>query len=235
MTTPLLGMTEWTEGQTLPATRGNELVRCLEFFAVGGPIKDRDILNPTGLTPVSGDAYLINGVGAGAWTGKDGKIAYYLSTGWLYFTPIEGMSLRVMDENVRIEYSGSSWSAYGSTGTAFEMVVACSDETTALTAGTSKITFPMPVGVTLSEVSAFLVTAQTSGSIFTVDINSGGTSILSTKITIDNTEQSSTTAATPPVISTTTLANGAIVTVDIDQIGDGTAKGLKVILKGVRS
>jgi hypothetical protein len=114
----------------------------------------------------------------------------------------------------------------------FELVVAASDETTALTAGTAKITFRMPRAVTLTSVRASLTTAQASGSIFTVDINEGGTSILSTKLTIDNTEKTSTTAATPPVISDVNLADDAEMTIDIDQIGNGTATGLKVMLIG---
>jgi hypothetical protein len=120
----------------------------------------------------------------------------------------------------------------GNYATPFELVVAASDETTALTAGTAKITFRMPRAVTLTAVRASLTTAQASGSIFTVDINEGGTSILSTKLTIDNTEKTSTTAATPPVISDTSLADDSEITIDIDQIGNGTAKGLKVMLIG---
>lgn len=108
----------------------------------------------------------------------------------------------------------------------------CSDETTALTAGTAKISFRMPNAMTVTAVRASLVTAQTSGSIFTVDINEAGVSILSTKLTIDNGELTSTTAATPAVISDSALADDALITVDIDQIGDGTAKGLKIWLIG---
>jgi hypothetical protein len=120
----------------------------------------------------------------------------------------------------------------GNYATPFELVVAASDETTSLTIGTAKITFRMPRAVTLTAVRASLTTAQTSGSIFTVNIKESGTTILSTKITIDNTEKTSTTAATPPVISDTALADDAEMTIDIDQIGDGTAKGLKVYLIG---
>ena len=120
----------------------------------------------------------------------------------------------------------------GNYATPFELVVAASDETTALATGTAKITFRMPRAVTLTAVRASLTTAQASGSIFTVDINEGGSSILSTKLTIDNTETTSTTAATPPVISDTALADDAEITIDIDQIGNGTAKGLKVMLIG---
>ena len=115
-----------------------------------------------------------------------------------------------------------------------EIQLAASDETTALTAGTAKVTFRMPYAMTVTEVRASLTTAQASGSIFTVDINEGGTTILSTKLTIDNTEKTSTTAATPSVISDTALADDAEITIDIDQIGDGTAKGLKITLIGTR-
>jgi len=59
--------------------------------------------------------------------------------------------------------------------------LACSDETTALTTGVGKITFRMPYAFTLTGVRASLTTAQASGNIFTVDINEGGVSILSTK------------------------------------------------------
>lgn len=112
------------------------------------------------------------------------------------------------------------------------IAIACSDETTALTAGTGKVTFRMPYAMTLTAVRASLTTAQSSGSTFTVDINETGTTILSTKLTIDNTEKTSTTAAAAAVISDTALADDAEITIDIDQIGDGTAKGLKVYLIG---
>jgi len=115
-----------------------------------------------------------------------------------------------------------------------EIQLAASDETTALTTGTAKMTFRMPHAMTLTSVRASLTTAQTSGSIFTVDINQGGSSVLGTKLTIDNTEKTSTTAATPATITTSALTDDSEITIDIDQIGDGTAKGLKITLIGTR-
>lgn len=117
----------------------------------------------------------------------------------------------------------------------WEMTVAVSDETTALTTGTAKIKFRMPRAITLTAVRGSLSTAQTSGSIFTVDINESGTTVLSTKLTIDNTEKTSVTAATPAVISDSSLADDAEMSIDIDQVGDGTAKGLKITLYGTRA
>jgi hypothetical protein len=114
-------------------------------------------------------------------------------------------------------------------------IIACSDETTAITTGNNKVKFRMPYAFTVSAVRASLSTAQGSGNIFTVDINEAGTSIISTKLTIDNTELTSTTAATPPVISDSALADDAEISIDVDQIGDGTAKGLKVVIIGTRA
>jgi hypothetical protein len=67
-----------------------------------------------------------------------------------------------------------------------------------------------------------------------VDINEGGTTILSTKLTIDANEKTSTTAATAAVISDSALADDAEITFDIDVAGTG-AKGLKVWLLGTRA
>jgi hypothetical protein len=115
-----------------------------------------------------------------------------------------------------------------------EIQAACSDETTAITAGVGKVTFRAPCAFTLTNVRASLTTAQTSGNIFTIDINLGGTSVLSTKLTIDNTERTSVTAVTPPIISTSTITDDGEISVDVDQIGDGTAKGLKITMIGTR-
>jgi hypothetical protein len=117
---------------------------------------------------------------------------------------------------------------------AVEIQLAASDETTALTTGTAKVTFRMPHAMTLTSVRASLTTAQASGSIFTVDINQGGSSVLGTKLTIDNTEKTSVTAATPATITTSALTDDSEITIDIDQIGNGTATGLKITLIGTR-
>jgi hypothetical protein len=116
-----------------------------------------------------------------------------------------------------------------------DIQAAASDETTALTTGAAKVTFRTPAAFTLTGVRASLTTAQASGSIFTVDINQNGSSVLGTKLTIDNTEKTSVTAATPATITTSAITDDAEITVDVDQIGDGTAKGLKITLIGVRS
>jgi hypothetical protein len=109
-------------------------------------------------------------------------------------------------------------------------VIACSDEATALTTGTAKVTFRMPSAGTLTAVKATVTTAPV-GSALIVDINEAGTSVLSTKLSIDDGEETSATAATPAVISDSALSDDAEITIDIDQVGSGTAgAGLKVYL-----
>lgn len=123
----------------------------------------------------------------------------------------------------------------GTKGVTESFIIACSDESTALTTGTAKVTFRMPYAFTLQAVRASVTTAPV-GSTIIVDINEGGTTILSTKLSIDASEKTSTTAAVPPVISDSALADDAEITIDIDQVGSGTAgAGLKVALIGVRA
>ena len=90
----------------------------------------------------------------------------------------------------------------------------------------------MPYAFTLTGVKAS-VTVAPVGSTMLVDINEAGTTILSTKLMIDASEKISATAATAAVISDTALADNALITIDIDQIGSSTAgAGLKVYLIG---
>ena len=111
-------------------------------------------------------------------------------------------------------------------------VIACSDEDSDLTTG-EKVVWRMPYSYTVEAVRASLTTAATGSTLLTVDINEGGTTILSTKLTIDANETTSTTAATPAVISDSSLADDAEMSIDIDAIGStNTGKGLKVTIIG---
>ena len=115
------------------------------------------------------------------------------------------------------------------------ILLACSDETTALTVGTGKVTFRCPFAFYVTGVSASVTTAPV-GSTIVIDINESGSTILSTKLSIDASEKTSTSAASAAVISDANIAADAEITVDIDQIGSSTAgAGLKVKLDGYRT
>lgn len=114
------------------------------------------------------------------------------------------------------------------------MIIGVSDETTALTTGTAKVTFRTPHAMTLTQIPrATLTTASTSG-VVTVDINEVGVTILgANKLTIDQDEKTSVTAATPTTLADTSFADDSEITIDVDTAGTG-AKGLKVLLFYVR-
>lgn len=131
--------------------------------------------------------------------------------------------------------------AFGSntlSGLPVEIGIAVSDEDTDLTTGTAKVTFRMPFAMTLNAGEAGArgnVNTAPTGSGITVDINEGGSTILSTKLTIAATSKTS-VGGTAPVISDTALASDAEMTIDIDGIGSTIAgKGLKIWLIGVRA
>jgi hypothetical protein len=81
---------------------------------------------------------------------------------------------------------------------------------------------------TVTGVRAFVDTAPTG--LLTIDINEAGTTILSTKLTIDANEKTSATAATPAVISDSSIAADAIMTFDVDSTTGGS--GLVVYIDG---
>ncbi len=115
----------------------------------------------------------------------------------------------------------------------FSIGAAASDIDSDLEVGPDKAIFFAAYDFTLTEVFAGLGTVAT-GSSFIVDINVNGSSILSTKITIEAGESTSLTATTQPVISSANITKGDKITIDIDQIGAvNTGNALSGYLKGV--
>lgn len=74
-------------------------------------VQDKDQLSPPGGPYTVGHAWLINGVGAGAWAGHDGEIAIATSTAgdWIFIYPTRGWTVFVVDEG--IEYTQKNISA----------------------------------------------------------------------------------------------------------------------------
>jgi hypothetical protein len=112
---------------------------------------------------------------------------------------------------------------------------AASDETTDLEVGDEAIIFRMPFAMTLTDVIITVNTAPT-GSTFIADIEENGVSIFSTLPSIDIGEETSQTAAVPPVLSDTSMAVTSELTVNIDQVGSTAAgTGFKIWLVGTRT
>lgn len=120
----------------------------------------------------------------------------------------------------------------------YDMMIGVGDETTAISAGTNKRRIRAPRAFTVTSIRGSLATAQASGAnLVTVDVNNAGNSMLSTKLTIDNSEVTSETAVTAAVLDATyvDIADDALIAIDIDNCdGSTTAAGLKVTLIGFR-
>lgn len=107
-------------------------------------------------------------------------------------------------------------------------IIACSDETTAITTGTAKRTFRMPYAATLVAIRASMTTAPT-GAAAVFGVNKNGSTVLSTDLSIDAGEKTSYTAATAAVISVSSLGIDDEITIDFDQVGSTVAgAGVKI-------
>jgi len=109
------------------------------------------------------------------------------------------------------------------------------DDATVVTTGDGKAILAIPAsmgGMDLIAAHAFVTTVSSSG-LPTVQIRNitQTADMLTTKISIDASEFTSYTAATPPVVDTGNddVATGDLIAVDVDVAGTG-AKGLGVIL-----
>lgn len=109
------------------------------------------------------------------------------------------------------------------------MIIAVTDEYSVLTANTNRARMRAPYALQLTSIPrASLNIASTSGAV-TADIKVNGSSIFSTLLTIDQGSTTSVGAATPAVLSTTSIADDAELTFDV--IGAGTnSVGLKVAI-----
>lgn len=130
---------------------------------------------------------------------------------------------------VTIPIATSNLSGAGYTSQGF----AISDETTAIaSAATASLTYYAPFTMKITDTFACLSTSGSTSSTF--DIHLTGTTIFSTKITIDANEFTTDTAATAAVITGTTITKGQKVEFFIDAAGTG-AKGAKIFINGYKA
>ncbi|MDA8137937.1 MAG: hypothetical protein M0036_04715 [Desulfobacteraceae bacterium] len=111
------------------------------------------------------------------------------------------------------------------------LVLAASDRATAITATDNpKKTIRAPWAFTLTDVKASCRVAPTGANLI-IDVNEAttGTSVLSTKITIEAGEYTSEDATTQPVIGDSAIANDSLLEIDFDQVGS-TIAGAEVVV-----
>jgi hypothetical protein len=192
-------------------------------------------LNTTGTNTVircTGDTVVTNEGILGVGSGSSTTAVILSNTSGAAGVTIEAGTNITITESPSANGGTITISSSGGAGVTdtLNFMFAASDEGTNLTTGTAKITFRAPHAMTLVGIRASVNTAPV-GSTIIVDVNEAGTSIFSTRLSIDASEKTSVTAAVPPVFSDTAIANDAEITVDIDQVGSSTAgKGLKITL-----
>ena len=129
---------------------------------------------------------------------------------------------------------GSTFNLTVNTGSAATAKIpldfACSDFVSTLAPLNTASYKRMPFAGTIQGVRASLLTAP-SGSSLTVDINKNGSTILSTKLTIDTSTKTSLSASIPPVVASSSFSDDDEFTIDIDGVGSiESGRGLIVTI-----
>ena len=68
-------------------------------------VLDRDVTDPSTLTPNKGDRHIVAPSAVGDWSGKDGQIAWYDGSAWQFDVPVEGWETWDVDQNERVYYT----------------------------------------------------------------------------------------------------------------------------------
>lgn len=71
-------------------------------------VDDKDILDPSSLSPSTGDRYWIAGTGAGDWSGHDYEIAEWNGSSWQYDDVTDGDFAFVADESIFYYYDADA-------------------------------------------------------------------------------------------------------------------------------
>lgn len=101
----------WDEGENgwKPGMDAN-LIK-LGRFGFHLSVIDRDVTDPSSLTPSAGDAYIVAASAVGDWDGEDGNIAVWDGDTWAFGEPSIGWICYIEDEEVLSAYKSTGWSA----------------------------------------------------------------------------------------------------------------------------
>lgn len=80
-------------------------------FGVHLSILDRDVSDPTTLTPSEGDTYIVGPTAVDVWEGWEGRVVMWDGSQWINETPRVGWIAYIEDEEVLSAYKDAGWSA----------------------------------------------------------------------------------------------------------------------------
>jgi hypothetical protein len=78
-------------------------------FAFHLSVKDRNLTAPPG-SPAAGDTYIPAATATGDWAGKEGQVAIWSGTAWVFGVPREGWVAWIEDEAKLCAYHSAAWS-----------------------------------------------------------------------------------------------------------------------------
>jgi hypothetical protein len=73
-------------------------------------VKDRDLTTPPA-SPATGGTYIVAATATGAWAGKEGQVAIWSGSAWVFYTPRLGWVTYIEDEEKLSAYKAAGWSA----------------------------------------------------------------------------------------------------------------------------
>lgn len=155
------------------------------------PIEDKDLTSAPTSGLSEGDRYIVGSSASGDWSGQDGKIAQYVNSSWLFYTPVEGWFVWIKDEDKLYRYTGASWTEFEGGGGAGDMLKSTYDidedgivdkaETIDDGAGNSATAVDVKDAVTKKHTQNTDIALRTDK--FTIDVN--GNAILAGTLQID--------------------------------------------------
>ena len=63
------------------------------------------------LFPTAGQCWLVASPASGAWTGKDGHLAAWSESGWIFIAPRPGLETTDLSNGQSVRYDGTAWSS----------------------------------------------------------------------------------------------------------------------------
>jgi len=174
-----------------------------------GPQGIQGIQGPQGVQGVKGD------------TGNTGAVGPGVPTG--------GTTGQIVTKKSGTNYD-TEWKGIVDT-----FVLTLCGEASAPDVGVGKASFRAPFAYKDLRFRASAAVAQTSGNRIQINVRKAGVVISSTPLSLDNGEKTSVDSSVPYVLTSWSCADDEEYSFDVAQVGDGTARGLKVTFIAERS
>ena len=110
-TSPILSLPYIQPSQAQKHVTHNEAIRILDLL-VQLVVADADRTEAPA-TPATGDRHIVALGASGSWAGRDGQIAVWDTTGWLFYEPLSGWRADVLTTGSALRFDGAAWADTG--------------------------------------------------------------------------------------------------------------------------